>query len=471
MDKRLRFGVFELDVAAGELRRQGQIVRLQHQPLQLLIALVEQAGGVVTRDELKRRLWPDGITVDFDQSLNKCVTKLRDALKDTAVSPRFIETLPKRGYRFIADVARDTPSEVDVSGGSPPSPRSWTTLVAAAVIAFSTAISVGSSGAHSARPAAALTAKPAFKPIHAARDAYERGRVAMSRRTAENLRAAVEQFQRAVQLSPRYADAHVGLADAWSLQASYGLIDSREAMPRARDAANRALMLNPTFAAAHASLARTAMIFDLDWPTAEWHFRRAIALDPGAALTRQWFAYLLSAQARHDEAVAEASRAVLADPQSLNAHTALGYVLYLARRYDDAAAQLTRTLEIDPGFAQARRDLALVHVQQGRLGDAVRALSRVTTIDEGSPAALAELAWAQGLSGNGPEAARLAARLDALREREYVPPDALALAYLGAGDRNRAINWLQRAVAMKVAAMAHLAVEPMWDAIRAELQD
>ena len=102
-----RFGLFELDTAAGELRRQGQLVRIQQQPLQVLIALVEQPGVVVTREELRRRLWPEGITVDFDQSLNKCVTKVRDALKDSAASPRFIETLRKRGYRFIAEVATE----------------------------------------------------------------------------------------------------------------------------------------------------------------------------------------------------------------------------------------------------------------------------------------------------------------------------------------------------------------------------
>jgi hypothetical protein len=101
----------------------------------------------------------------------------------------------------------------------------------------------------------------------------------------------------------------------------------------------------------------------------------------------------------------------------------------------------------------------------------VHSLARVAALNEDSPAALGELAWAHGLNGNRTEAARLLARLDRLRERVYVAPDALALGYLGLGDRDRAIDWLKRAATMKVAAMAHLAVEPIWDSIRPALQD
>jgi len=97
----MRFGVFELDVRAGELRRNGHRVALQPQPLEILRALIERPGQVVTREELRRRLWNNGAYVDFDRSLNKAIGKLRDALGDDADSPRYIETLPRHGYRFI----------------------------------------------------------------------------------------------------------------------------------------------------------------------------------------------------------------------------------------------------------------------------------------------------------------------------------------------------------------------------------
>ena len=99
-----RFGVFELDLAAGELRKNGAKLRLQEQPFQVLALLLERAGDIVTREELRQKLWPADTFVDFDHSLNTAVNKLRETLGDSASSPRYIETLARRGYRFIAPV-------------------------------------------------------------------------------------------------------------------------------------------------------------------------------------------------------------------------------------------------------------------------------------------------------------------------------------------------------------------------------
>ncbi len=98
----VRFGVFELDLRSGELRKSGARLSLQQQPLQLLSVLLEQPGELVTREELRKRLWPDDTFVDFEHGLNAAVKRLRDTLGDSADSPRFVETVPRRGYRFIA---------------------------------------------------------------------------------------------------------------------------------------------------------------------------------------------------------------------------------------------------------------------------------------------------------------------------------------------------------------------------------
>src|SRR5882724_3768265 len=99
-----RFGVFELDLSAGELRKSGVKQRLQGQPFQVLALLLERAGEVVTREELQQKLWPSDTFVDFDHSLNTAINKVREALGDSASSPRYVETLARRGYRFIAPV-------------------------------------------------------------------------------------------------------------------------------------------------------------------------------------------------------------------------------------------------------------------------------------------------------------------------------------------------------------------------------
>lgn len=103
----VRFGVFELDLSAGELRKNGRKIRLQEQPFQVLASLIEHAGEVVSREDLRQRLWPSDTFVDFDHSLNTAINKVREALGDSASSPRYVETLARRGYRFAAPVQRD----------------------------------------------------------------------------------------------------------------------------------------------------------------------------------------------------------------------------------------------------------------------------------------------------------------------------------------------------------------------------
>ncbi len=113
--KTLRFAVFEVDLAAGELRKNGNRIRLQEQPFQILVSLLERQGEVVTREELREKLWPADTFVDFDHSLNTAIAKLREALGDSASNPRYVETLARRGYRFLAPVQRAEPQPLDSS--------------------------------------------------------------------------------------------------------------------------------------------------------------------------------------------------------------------------------------------------------------------------------------------------------------------------------------------------------------------
>jgi TolB-like protein/DNA-binding winged helix-turn-helix (wHTH) protein len=148
----LRFGVFELDIAAGELRKGGALVKLQAQPFQLLTLLVGRQGEVVTRDEIRRTLWGDETFVDFDQSINFCVNKLRDALHEDSHKPQYIETLPRKGYRFVATIVESERRRAEVT--STHRPR-WPLLAGAALLLIVFGLAAKT----------ALQSRPVAKPI------------------------------------------------------------------------------------------------------------------------------------------------------------------------------------------------------------------------------------------------------------------------------------------------------------------
>jgi DNA-binding winged helix-turn-helix (wHTH) protein len=126
--RRYRFGVFEADAISGELRRQGVRIKLNAQPFQVLLMLLDQPGELLTREEISRQLWPDGTFVDYEHGVNSAVNRIREALGDTAGNPRFVETLARKGYRFVAPVERIVPNESPSTPKSTPEPRSETSI-------------------------------------------------------------------------------------------------------------------------------------------------------------------------------------------------------------------------------------------------------------------------------------------------------------------------------------------------------
>ncbi len=118
-DRLVRFSIYELDRDSGELFKQGRKVKLQGQPFELLVALLDRHGEVLTREELRQRIWSSETAGDFDQGLNRAINKIRDALGDSAENPRFIETLPRRGYRFIGSIQEENRAAPAPAGPSP----------------------------------------------------------------------------------------------------------------------------------------------------------------------------------------------------------------------------------------------------------------------------------------------------------------------------------------------------------------
>ncbi len=147
----ISFGIYEADLRVGELYRAGVRIRLQEQPFRILAALLERPGDLVTRDELRLRLWPEDTFVDFDHGLNTAIKKLRQALQDDPRNPLFVQTLPRRGYRFIAPVAQRVPALAveEITGPSADSPKSVatplppTTMATGAVPAKKRRVAIG----------------------------------------------------------------------------------------------------------------------------------------------------------------------------------------------------------------------------------------------------------------------------------------------------------------------------------------
>src|SRR6266487_4240995 len=183
-----------------------------------------------------------------------------------------------------------------------------------------------------------------------AHEFYLKGRFFLNKRTANDLKAAITYFQKAIDKDPNYALAYAGLADSYTLLPYFGAGSPEESFPRAKAAAEKALALNDTLAEAHTSLALVLLAYDLDFDGSIREFRRAIELNPNYATAHHWFGIgPLMRSGRFDDAIAECKRAVELDPLSLINNADLGGTYRSARRYDEAIEQLRQTLEMDPG--------------------------------------------------------------------------------------------------------------------------
>lgn len=274
---RYTFGDFVADVAAGELLRAGRRLRLQEKPFQLLRALLERPGEVLTREELSERLWPGGVHVDYEQGLGNAVQKLRQALNDSADSPRYVETLPRRGYRFLAPVCSeyahqgaDASSETQQSAAArrPRWPARPTLLVAGGMAAACLLLVIAFRAA-APDTTGALTRDPQ------AWEAYLRARHFEESKTPESMPKSIEYFRQAIEEDPQFAMAWAGLADAYRFMGALSLLSREEAYHRSSQAARRALELDENLGEAHAALAETTFRFGPPHADVGPGFRRA----------------------------------------------------------------------------------------------------------------------------------------------------------------------------------------------------
>lgn len=298
-------------------------------------------------------------------------------------------------------------------------------------------------------------------------EAYLKGLHFWNKRSRAGYQKAIEYFSRAVEIDPNYAEAYVGLGNAFAYLGGHDLGSQAEAISKQRALTLKALELDDTLAEAHATLGLISMNDAGDWPKAETEFKRALALSPNYATAHQWYGEFLAWMGRFDEGIAESRRARELDPLSLIISTDVAKVYLLSGRYDDAVAQFKRALELDPEFGVAHGLLALTYSKQGRHEEALRELRGIRDL-ESDPMHLSYLVYVYGQAGMRDEAGRALRRLSDLSRQTYVIPQWRVLAYAGLGDKDEAFKWLDRSFDEHDQGKLTVKVSPVLDNLRSD---
>jgi len=273
---------------------------------------------------------------------------------------------------------------------------------------------------------------------------YLKGRYFWNRRTGENLKKALAYFEQAAEKDPHYALAYTGIADSCGLIPIYSAGTSQEYHPRQRAAAQKAVELDDTLAEAHTSLA-FVFAYDFEFAQAVKEFERAIALNPNYATAHHFYAVgTLAALGEFDRAIAEVKRALELDPVSGIISASLGTVYTMARRYDEAIAQGRETVEMHPEFYWAHRFLGLALELKGATSEAITEYRKAFELYD-DPVVLALLAHAEVSIGKQNEARQILAQLTEEAKTRYVPAYAFAVIHLALGEKDQALDWLEKA--------------------------
>ena len=486
----IRFGLYEADLSRGVLLKGGLRVKLQSQPFRLLALFLERPGEVIPREEIRERLWSADTFVEFDDGLNNAIKKLRIALCDSADNARFIETLPREGYRFLVPVthlAGPVPEEMSgqsAKGSSEPAPasvrRSYRVFILAGLTALVAAVLLVWQSNSSRKPAGfARTALPLSAKTDGLRgsvnpqayDEYLQGRQYFKERKSESLAKAVDHFNLAIERDPNFAEAYAGLADCYIVMPMLSSVSQESTYPKARQAAERAISLNGSLADAHLAVAEIRLYLDWDFAGAEKEFKRAIELDSRYAQAYQWYAEFLSLMGRHTEALEEIQTALKLDPSSMMIHHQAGQILQAARRYAEALEQYRQALQIQAGFAPTYSAIGFAYRRQGRFVESREAQRQ--TIPYWDPAGAGTSYFdsiAKAYSQEGPRGFYRAT----LEVHKKFPLQTHAYYYAWdyalLGDKDQALQWLKKSFEAREGEILGLQNDPELDSLRSDVR-
>ena len=505
----VRFGVFEADLRSGELRKNGVKVKIQDLPFRTLQLLLSRPNQVLSREEIRQALWPDGVFVDFDRGITSTINRLRDALGDSADNPIFIETVGRRGYRWIAPthqpevpapatsktgfeaVETETAteetttekekSEIEKTASAAPVPRPrhlrreliFVLPVLALLFAawiFRPSYRTAKAGASHSTLSPVASTSPHHPANPEAGEFYLKGRFYWNKRTPESLNKAVDAFTQAIVHDPNYAPAYVGLADCYNLLREYTLMPASEAYPRALAAAKKAVELDPQSSEAHASLAFVSFYGMWDAATADREFRRAIDLDPNNAVAHHWYATYLLCLRRYPESLTEIERAQALDPASKSVLADKGPILFDAGRPQESIALLKQMEENEPDFISPHRYLKAIYLLSADYPHyLVESKSEAALMHDSAALAIAA-ATEKGFAAGGGKGLleALLQQQKKLYDRGQFSPYNLAETCAILGNKQEALQYLKAAYDQHVDGVPQIEVDPAFNNLHHE---
>ena len=442
------FDGFELQVAPLLLRYRHEAVQVGPRVVQTLLALIERNGEIISKDELLEAIWPEGYVEEANLSQNIYV--LRKVLRGRTAACR-IETVPRRGYRFVASVQAERSLEQ-----APLRRRMlrWPAAIAAAVALMT--VAPGSSHSQGVI-APALSAQGARE--------YALGRYYWNLRTSDGLVKSVRYFNDVARTDSASAVGYAGLADAYSMIEDYSCaaMACKHVGAKARANALKALRLDPNSAEAHTSYAMILEMFDHRFARSEAEYVRALELNPNYALAHQWYGQSLLMRGKMAEGRAHLRAAIALQPIATSTNAWLGIEAYYNRRYADAITYLRQALDLNPNHEDA---IMLLGLAQERAGDYRGALASFARFGRSAHhRADADLLIAELYARKGrTQDAEVA--LQRARNARNIEPYQMAFVFIALGQRDRALHYMRETKTKSHLDRMWLALDPRLDPVR-----
>jgi TolB-like protein len=279
-----------------------------------------------------------------------------------------------------------------------------------------------------------------------------------------NPRQAIGYLQDSIDKDPRYAPAHVALADDYGWLGEAGLLPYYEAFPKQKAEAAKAIELDEALPGGHAELASALMDLTWDWSTPEKEFKRALALNPNSAPIHSQYAAYLMRLGRLDEAIAQAKLNLQLDPVSSRSHSNLGFINYFARHYDEALANIQKADDIDKDAWEFDFPRATIYVEKGMYDQAIAEFKKLGD----QPHALGHMGNVYARMGRAAEARDLISRLQEHVQSDGIGRYEIAIIYAGLGEKGEAFQWLQKSYAARDKGLTYLKIDPCVDPLRSD---